>query len=107
MNKVRQERLERQGWKIGSTDEFLALTPAESRYLDLKLRLGRRLCERRKVKALTQFELARQLHSSQSRVVKMESGDPGVSLDLLVRSLFMLGVTRHELARILTTPKMG
>ena len=63
--------------------------------------------ERREVKSLTQFELARRLHSSQSRVAKMESGDPSVSLDFLVRSLFMLGATRHELARILTTPKMG
>jgi len=107
MNKVTKERLERQGWKIGSTDEFLALTPAESRYLDLKLQLGRKLRERREVKSLTQFELARRLHSSQSRVAKMESGDPSVSLDLLVRSLFVLGTTRHELARIITTPKMG
>ncbi len=31
MNKVTKERLEHQGWKIGSTDEFLTLTPAESR----------------------------------------------------------------------------
>ena len=31
MNKVTKERLERQGLKIRSTDEFLALTPVESR----------------------------------------------------------------------------
>jgi len=31
----------------------------------------------------------------------MESGDPSVSLDLLVRSLFTLGATQRELARII------
>ncbi|MEI2689609.1 MAG: helix-turn-helix transcriptional regulator [Anaerolineae bacterium] len=36
---------------------------------------------------LTQTDLARLLKSSQSRVARMETGDPSVSLDLLVRSV--------------------
>lgn len=35
--------------------------------------------------------------SSQSRIAKMEAGDPSVSLDLLIRSLFALGVTKRDL----------
>jgi transcriptional regulator with XRE-family HTH domain len=50
---------------------------------------------------LTQEELARLLKSSQSRVAKMEAGDPTVSLDLLVRSLLALGASRKTLFRIL------
>jgi transcriptional regulator with XRE-family HTH domain len=48
---------------------------------------------------LTQDQLSRVLGSSQSRVAKMESGDPSVSLDLLVRSLLKLGATRGEIAK--------
>ena len=54
---------------------------------------------------LTQHQLSQKLGSSQSRVAKMESGDPSVSLDLLVRSLFKLGATRLDVARHLATPK--
>ena len=35
------------------------------------------------------------------RVAKIETGDASVSLDLLIRSLLALGVTRRELGRII------
>jgi transcriptional regulator with XRE-family HTH domain len=47
---------------------------------------------------MTQAELARRIHSSQSRVAKMEAADGSVSLDLLIRSLLALGATRKDLA---------
>ena len=37
--------------------------------------------------------------SSQSRVAKMEAGDPSVSVDLLIRTLFALGVNRKQVGR--------
>jgi len=54
---------------------------------------------------MTQHELSRKPGSSQSRVAKTEAGDPSVSLDLLVRSLFKLGVTRFDVARHLAASK--
>ena len=51
---------------------------------------------------LTQADLAKLLRSSQSRVAKMEIGDPSVSLDLLVRSLLALGASTIELSRIIS-----
>ncbi len=48
------------------------------------------------------MELAYLVNSSQSRVAKMEAGDPSVTIDLLVRSLLALGVSDQELARIIT-----
>ena len=39
--------------------------------------------------------------SSQSRVAKIESGDPSVSLDLIVRALLTTGATRQELAQVI------
>lgn len=41
------------------------------------------------------------IKSSQSRVAKMESGDPTVSIDLLVKSLLTLKNPKQQLSRIL------
>ena len=102
MNKAKQKRLEKLGWKVGSADEFLELNPQESAYVELKLSLSRTLQERRRRKRLTQEQLARLIKSSQSRVAKMEAGDPTVSIDLLVRSLLALGAPSKSLARSLS-----
>jgi len=101
MKKAKRERLEARGWRIGSASEFLNLSPEESAYLEMKLALSRSLQERRRRKRLTQHQLARILRSSQSRVAKMEAGDPSVSLDLLVRSLLALGTPKKSLLRTL------
>ncbi len=101
MNKTKRKRLERRGWKIGDAGEFLGLSPAEARYLELKMELGHGLRERRQARNLTQADLAQRLGSSQSRIAKMEAGDPSVSIDLQIRSLLSLGATRRELARVI------
>ncbi|MEZ4863596.1 MAG: helix-turn-helix transcriptional regulator [Caldilineaceae bacterium] len=106
MNADKRQRLEAKEWKVGSVSDFLELTPAESMYIELKLALSQNLRERRKEQNLSQIELAERLHSSQSRVAKMESNDSSVSLDLLVRSLLALGVTPRELADIIAQPKL-
>ena len=100
MDKTKKRRLEKKGWKIGSVDEFLTLTPDESAYIELKLELSKSIRQRRQHKNLTQMQMARLLKSSQSRVAKIEAGDTSVSLDLLVRSLIVLGATRQEVARV-------
>jgi ribosome-binding protein aMBF1 (putative translation factor) len=101
MNTTKQKRLEAQGWKVGSASEFLGLSPEEAAYVELKLTLSKRLRETRREKNLSQHQLAELLKSSQSRVAKMEAGDPTVSLDLLVRSLLALGASRKTLSRML------
>jgi transcriptional regulator with XRE-family HTH domain len=97
--------LEAKGWKVGSAREFLQLTDEESAYIELKVRLAESLRERRQRHRLSQVDLARMLKSSQSRVAKMEAGDPSVSLDLLVRSLLTLGTSNRELSRIISTSR--
>lgn len=101
MKEAKKQRLERAGWKVGSVQAFLGLTEAESALIEIKLALARCLRERRAAQQWTQAELARQLGSSQSRVAKMESADASVSLDLLIRALLALGITRREVARII------
>jgi DNA-binding XRE family transcriptional regulator len=99
MKRSKRTRLESRGWKIGSADEFLGLSAEESAYIEMKLALSEKLKERRQRKRMTQAELAKLVSSSQSRVAKMESGDPSVSIDLLVKSLLALGVSKKELGR--------
>lgn len=105
MREEKKKRLEAKGWKVGSAREFLQLTDEESAYIELKIRLAESLRERRQRHRLSQMDLARMLKSSQSRVAKMEAGDPSVSLDLLVRSLFTLGTSNRELSRIISTSR--
>jgi len=102
MREGKRRRLEARGWKVGTTQEFLRLTGEEAAYVELKVRLAMGLREWRRRQNLTQTELAKRLRSSQSRIAKMEAGDPSVSLDLLIRSLLVLGASRRELSRIMS-----
>jgi ribosome-binding protein aMBF1 (putative translation factor) len=107
MRKSKKKRLEAKGWKIGTVKEFLGLSDEESAYIELKIKLAAGLRERRRQKGLSQLDLAAKLQSSQSRVAKMEAGDPSVSLDLLIRSLISLGASERELSRIIVTPRVA
>lgn len=103
MNKEKQKRLEKQGWKIGTVKDFLGLTDEEASYIDLKLKLSANLKKVRTERKLTQVELARIIKSSQSRVAKLEAGDPSVSLDLIIRSLLALGTSKKDIARAISS----
>lgn len=102
MNKEKQKKLEKKGWKISTTEEFLGLTEEESSYIELKLKLSANLRKIRQERKLTQVELAKIIKSSQSRVAKLETGDPSVSLDLIIRSLLALGASNKDIARTIS-----
>ena len=103
MRKTKRAELKKRGWKLGSAEDFLKLTPEEAMYVELKLRLSESLRKRRQGRKLSQTALARLIKSSQSRVAKMETGDPSVSLDLLIRSLLALGASEKDLAKTITS----
>jgi len=88
----------RNGWVEGSVAEFLELSEADVEIIELRRTLSRLLREKRRRLHLTQVELAARLRTSQSRVAKMEKADATVSSDLLLQSLFRLGLKRKELA---------
>jgi len=100
MDNTKRTRLEKAGWKIGTTTEFLGLSKEESAYLELKFNLAKAFSEKRKSLGLSQIAVAKKIKSSQSRVAKMEAGDPSVSIDLLVKSLFALGETAKSLQQV-------
>ncbi len=104
MNTAKQQRLEAAGWKFGSAKYFLGLTDEEAEYIELHLSLAALLTKRRKSLGHTQTEVADLIGSSQSRVAKMEAGDPSVSIDLLIRTLLALGVNRKQVGRAIGAP---
>ena len=105
MRVAKRRKLLERGWAVGDADEFLGLTEKERTLVDLRLRLANSLKLQRVQRRLTQGELARVVRSSQSRVAKMEAGDPSVSIDLLFRSLIALGASNSDLAKIISARK--
>jgi predicted transcriptional regulator len=99
MNSTKKARLGADGWKVGTAAEFLGLSAEEAAYVEIKIALARVLKAQRVRRKQSQTELAKLIGSSQSRVAKMESGDPSVSADLLLRSALALGTPRTLLAR--------
>jgi len=100
MRKDKRQRLERAGWSVGDAGDFLNLSDDERRFIETKLALAAGLRRWREHLGLTQTQMADRLGSSQSRVAKMESADQTVSTDLLLRSLFRLGASRRDVARL-------
>jgi len=97
----KRKRLAAKGWKVGRAKEFLGLSPGEAAYIELRLKLADGLKMRRHSRGVTQTQLAQTLRSSQSRVAKMEAGDPSVSPDLLVKSPLAPGASNRQLAAII------
>lgn len=102
MRESKRYKLAAKGWTVRDTTEFLGLSPEEEAYSELRLKLADGLKARRLSNGLSQVELAQAMKSSQSRVAKMEAGDPSVSIDLLVKSLLTLGTTNRQLAAIIS-----
>lgn len=99
MDPKRIQELKNRGWKVGGAEDFLQLSEAETAYIELKLTLSEMVREVRELQGLTQMEASRLLGSSQSRISKMEAGDPSVSIDLQIKSLLALGATRSEICK--------
>lgn len=101
MKADKRRKLEANGWSVTNADDFLELTSADRSYLDLRQKLARGLREQRKAVKLTQVVAAKKMRTSQSRLAKMEAGDPSVSVDLLVNAYFALGADTAKLAKLI------
>lgn len=108
MKQAKRDKLEANGWKVGTTTEFLKLTPAEEAFIEMKISLSQSLKGIRQRKHMSQVACAKLIKSSQSRVAKMETGAPSVSIDLLIKSLLALGASKKDLAQaISSSPTVG
>jgi DNA-binding XRE family transcriptional regulator len=107
MKLSKKKKLEAAGWTVGEAKDFLNLTAVEEKLIDMKIALSVRLRKTREQKNLTQTGLAKKMGSSQSRVAKMEAGDPSVTLDLLVHGLLAAGDTEQDIASALVLKQAG
>ena len=101
MDSEKVKRLERAGFKVGTAAEFLGMTTEEQAVVEFKLGLSALLRHRRETQHLSQAVLAKKIGSSQSRVAKMEAGDPSVSIDLRIDAIFATGATAADSATAL------
>ncbi len=105
MDSRKRRRLEQAGWKLGSAADLLDLTKEETVLVEMKVALSSQVKAWRARARMTQAALAKRLKSSQSRVAKLEAGDPSVSLDLLVRASIATGANPSEVAKALAPRK--
>jgi|ERR1044072_2163581 DNA-binding XRE family transcriptional regulator len=103
MKANKRKELEAAGWQVGSTRDFLGLTPEETAFVELKLALSASLKQCRISKGLSQNDLAKRLRSSQSRIAKIEASDPTVSLDLLIKALLAAGAKKKDIAKAIAS----
>jgi DNA-binding XRE family transcriptional regulator len=97
MKQRQRDKLRKLGYRVTDTKEFLGLSDEEAALIDLKISLSEKLKKTRRLKGITQQQLARLIGSSQSRIAMLEQGRPDISLDLICRALFSLGVSRRGL----------
>ena len=99
MKKERKAKLRRLGYRVVSTAKLLGLSQQETALIDLKIELIEKLKEIRRTNNVTQKHLAKLMKSSQSRVAMIEGRAEDVSLDLICKALFALGVTPKTLGK--------
>lgn len=101
MDEKKRKRLEEKGFRVGSAADFLDLTPEEEAYIEIRLDISSLIKSQRTKRGWTQEQLARAMGSSQSRIAKMEAGDPSTSLDLMIKALLRLGISKQEIGKLL------
>lgn len=107
MNATKKKKLEAAGFRVGTVQDFLQLSDEEMALIDLKVKLVRMLRPAREAAGITQSDLARRIGSSQSRIAKMEAAGPQVSLDLICKALFALGVTPQRIGKAIGSASLA
>ena len=80
----------------------MQLNDEEAQLVALKLALISAVKKSRIQRKLAQIDLAQRTKSSQSRIAKIEAGDPSVSLDLIVSALIASGATTRDIQAAFT-----
>jgi len=106
MTNSKLKRLKAAGWKTGTVKNFLKLTDHEAALVEVKLSLIDALRKSRQKRGLSQTDIARRIGSSQSRVAKIEAGDPSISIDLILRALIASDATQQEIRKALTSSEL-
>jgi hypothetical protein len=66
MRTEKEQQLDSAGWRLGTAEELLDLTPEEAAVVELRLKRADAIRERRKERDLTQAALAHQVSDSRA-----------------------------------------
>src|SRR5262245_6111453 len=102
MRPAKRRALETAGWKLGDAADFLAMTDEERQMLDLRVDAALAVRRQRHAMKLSQHELARRIHTSQPRIVKIEQSAKDVTLDQILRAYAAAGgrITIREVSSV-------
>ncbi len=106
MQPEKRKALEAAGWKFGDAADFLAMTDEERQMLDLRVDAALAVRRQREAMNLSQQDLARRIHTSQPRIVKIEKAALDVTLDQILRAYAAAGgrIAIKEVAGTTKTP---
>src|SRR5437667_5956238 len=91
MQTEKRKALEAAGWRFGDAADFLGMTDEERQMLDLRVDAALAVRRQRETMKLSQQELARRIHTSQPRIVKIEKAAKDVTLDQILRAFTAAG----------------
>jgi DNA-binding XRE family transcriptional regulator len=86
-----KKALKAMGGRVTTVQEFLGLSDEDMAVIEARAALSAAVKKGRIEAGLTQAGLALRIGSTQSRVAKMEAGDPQASLEALMRALAATG----------------
>jgi transcriptional regulator with XRE-family HTH domain len=102
MDTAKRKRLEAMGGRVTTVQEFLDLSDVDTQMIEIAINLQSALREARVVAGMSQTELAEKMGTRQPNIARLESGaGRGVTIDLLVRALLEVGVSRPMIAQII------
>ena len=92
---------------LGHGRKALRDAEIDARFYQLRSALGQGLRDLRVKSGMTQADLAERLERSTAAVSFMESAKPGVSIELQVKTLFLLGASLEDIARMMLAAAEG
>jgi len=91
MNPEKRAALEAAGFRVGTVKEFLGLTDAESKLVELRVAIAKTIRGLRTQTGASQGEIAAKIKKTQPQMARIEAAKEGVSLDQMFLGLFAAG----------------
>ena len=97
MNSEKRAALEKAGFRVGTAQEFLGLSDAESKLVELRVAIARTIKGLRADQGVSQGEIAARIKKTQPQMARIEAAKEGVSLDQMFLGLFAAGGSISDL----------
>lgn len=96
MEKQKREKLEAQGWQVGSVSDFLELTPADLVVIEMKIALSRRLEEWQRQSKTSSIPVVSQADTTQNI-------QPNTSIEQLIHDMLKAGLSPKEIGQLIAS----